>query len=403
MAVNLPAPDPARLDPVPGVELGAAMAGIRKPGRRDLVVMRLAAGTAVAGVFTQNRFCAAPVVLARAHLSRGPRAVVVNTGNANAGTGADGIRRARAVCAAVARAIGCRADQVMPFSTGVIMEPLPVERIVAGVPAAVRDLRSDGWYAAAEGIMTTDTVPKAVSRRVRLSGGIATVTGIAKGSGMIRPDMATMLGFVATDATVDLPALRRMTRQAADVSFNAITVDGDTSTNDAFLCMATGQGPAARSAKDARALVGAITEVARQLAQTIVRDGEGATKFVTVRVEQGRNAAECRKVAYAIAHSPLVKTAFFAGDPNLGRILAAVGNAGVTGLDTTRIDLYIDDVRVARQGGRDPDYLEDAGVAAMRKSEFGVRVVLRRGKAAATVWTCDFSYDYVKINAEYRT
>lgn len=403
MAVNLPAPDPARLDPVPGVELGAAMAGIRKPGRRDLVVMRLAAGATVAGVFTRNRFCAAPVILARAHLRHGPRAVVVNTGNANAGTGADGIRRARQVCAEVARAVGCRAQQVMPFSTGVIMEPLPVERIVAGVPAAVGDLRPDGWAAAAEGIMTTDTVPKAVSRQVRLSGGIATVTGIAKGSGMIRPDMATMLGFVATDAKVALPALRRMTRQAADESFNAITVDGDTSTNDAFLCMATGKGPTVRSAKDARALAEAITEVARQLAQAIVRDGEGATKFVTVRVEQGRNVAECRKVAYAIAHSPLVKTAFFAGDPNLGRILAAVGNAGVTGLDTAQVDLYIDDVRVARRGSRDAAYLEDAGVAAMRKPEFAVRVVLRRGKAVATVWTCDLSYDYVKINAEYRT
>jgi glutamate N-acetyltransferase/amino-acid N-acetyltransferase len=403
MAVNLPAPDPAQLHPVPGIRLGVAMAGIRKPGRRDLVVVELAAGTAVAGVFTRNRFCAAPVHLARAHLRHLTRALVVNTGNANAGTGRDGIARARQVCAAVAKGLGCRTEQVLPFSTGVIMEPLPVARIEAGVPAALSDLRPDNWPAAAEGIMTTDTVAKAVSRRVRLSAGTATVTGMAKGSGMIRPDMATMLGFVATDARVSKAVLQRMTRAAADQSFNAITVDGDTSTNDAFLCLATGQGPVARSTKDVQALAEAIAEVAQKLAQAIVRDGEGATKFVTVRVERGRSVAECRKVAYAIAHSPLVKTAFFASDPNLGRILAAVGYAGVAGLDTSRVDLYIDDVRVARGGGRDPAYREAAGVAAMRKPEFAVRLLLNRGKAATTVWTCDLSYDYVKINAEYRT
>ena len=403
MAVNLPAPDPAQLSPVRGVELGVARAGIRKPDRRDLVVIRVAAGTAVAGVFTRNLFCAAPVVLARAHMRKRVRGLVVNTGNANAGTGRDGLKRARLVCAAVARGLGCQANQVLPFSTGVIMEPLPVERIVSGLPAALQDLRPDNWAAAAEGIMTTDTVPKAVSRRVNLSTGTATVTGIAKGSGMIRPDMATMLGFVATDAKVALPMLQRMTRQAAEVSFNAITVDGDTSTNDAFLCLATGKGPVARSGKDLDLLRTAITEVAQTLAQAIVRDGEGATKFVTVRVEGGRNAAECRKIAYAIAHSPLVKTAFFAGDPNLGRILAAIGNAGVPGLDTAKVDLYIDAVRVARGGGRDPDYREEAGVAAMRKPEFAVRVLLRRGRAAAKVWTCDLSYDYVKINADYRS
>jgi glutamate N-acetyltransferase/amino-acid N-acetyltransferase len=403
MAVNLPAPDAARLYPVPGIELGVAMAGIRKPGRRDLVVVQLAAGTRVAGVFTRNRFCAAPVVLAQSHLKQQPRALVINTGNANAGTGADGIRRARAVCDAVGKAIGCRGNQVLPFSTGVIMEPLPVERIVAGVPSAAGDLRADNWLAAAEGIMTTDTVPKASSRRVRLAGGMATVTGFAKGSGMIRPDMATMLGFVATDAGVPQAALQRLTKSAADRSFNSITVDGDTSTNDAFLCLATGKGPVAKSTRDREALATAITEVAQTLAQAIVRDGEGATKFVTVRVEQGRSEAECRQVAYAIAHSPLVKTAFFASDPNLGRILAAVGYAGIASLDTARVDLYIDDVRVARGGGRDPAYREADGVAAMRKPEFTVRVVLRRGKAAATLWTCDLSYDYVKINAEYRT
>jgi glutamate N-acetyltransferase/amino-acid N-acetyltransferase len=380
-----------------------AKAGIRKPDRRYLVVMRLAQGTAVAGVFTRNRFCAAPVLLARAHLRHPVRALVVNTGNANAGTGFDGIRRAREVCAAAAAALNCRPEQVLPFSTGVIMEPLPVERIVAGLPMAVSDLRVDNWLAAAEGIMTTDTVAKATSRRVHLASGPATVTGIAKGSGMIRPDMATMLGFVATDAKVARPALQRMAKVAADQSFNAITVDGDTSTNDAFICLATGKGPVARSKKDVAALTDAIVGVAQALAQAIVRDGEGATKFVTVRVEGGRSTAECRKVAYAIAHSPLVKTAFFAGDPNLGRILAAIGNSGVSGLDTSKVDLYIDAVRVVRAGGRDPAYREEQGAAAMKKAEFLVRAVLRRGRAGSTVWTCDFSYDYVKINAEYRS
>ena len=403
MAVNLPAPDAAQLHAVPGVELGVARAGIRKPDRKDLLLMRLAPATTVAGVFTRNRFCAAPVVLAKAHLRNAVRALVVNTGNANAGTGRDGLARALAVCRAAAAELGCGPLQVLPFSTGVIMEPLPVARIVTGLPAARRDLRADNWASAAEAIMTTDTVPKAFSRKVRLAAGEATVTGIAKGSGMIRPDMATMLGFVATDARVARSALQRITKAAADQSFNAITVDGDTSTNDAFVCLATGKGPVARSKQDIGALGGAITEVARSLAQAIVRDGEGATKFVTVRVERGRSAAECRKVAYAIAHSPLVKTAFFAGDPNLGRILAAIGNSGVTGLDTSKVDLYIDDVRVARAGGRDAAYREEQGAAAMKKAEFLVRAVLHRGRTASTVWTCDFSYDYVKINAEYRS
>jgi len=403
MAVNLPAPDPAQLLAVSGIELGTARAGIRKPDRRDLLVVRLAPGTTVAGVFTRNRFCAAPVVLAKAHLRRAVRALVVNTGNANAGTGRDGLTRALAVCQAVAAGLDCQAQQVLPFSTGVIMEPLPSERIAAGLPDAIRDLRADNWAAAAEAIMTTDTVPKAFSRNARLAGGEATVTGIAKGSGMIRPDMATMLGFVATDAKVSNVALQRITKAAADQSFNAITVDGDTSTNDAFICLATGKGPVARSKKDVDALADAIAEVAQLLAQAIVRDGEGATKFVTVRVEGGRNAFECRKVAYAIAHSPLVKTAFFAGDPNLGRILAAIGNAPIAGLDTAKVDLYIDEVRVASKGGRDPAYREEQGVAAMKKAEFLVRAVLHRGRAASTVWTCDLSYGYVKINAEYRS
>jgi glutamate N-acetyltransferase/amino-acid N-acetyltransferase len=403
MAVNLPAPDPAQLLAVSGIELGTARAGIRKPDRRDLLVVRLAPGTTVAGVFTRNRFCAAPVVLAKAHLRHAVRALVVNTGNANAGTGRDGLTRALAVCQAVAAGLDCQAQQVLPFSTGVIMEPLPSERIAAGLPDAIRDLRADNWATAAEAIMTTDTVPKAFSRKARLAGGEATVTGIAKGSGMIRPDMATMLGFVATDAKVSKAALQRIAKAAADQSFNAITVDGDTSTNDAFICLATGKGPVARSKKDIDVLSGAVAGVARLLAQAIVRDGEGATKFVTVRVERGRSEAECRKVAYAIAHSPLVKTAFFAGDPNLGRILAAIGNAPIAGLDTAKVDLYIDEVRVASKGGRDPAYREEQGAAAMKKAEFLVRAVLHRGKAASTVWTCDLSYDYVKINADYRS
>jgi glutamate N-acetyltransferase/amino-acid N-acetyltransferase len=405
MAVNLTAPDPAALHAVAGVELGVAMAGVRKANRRDLLIMRLAPGASVAGVFTKNRFCAAPVILAKRHLAarKGIRALIVNTGNANAGTGEDGLARAAEVCAAAAQALGCDPRQVLPFSTGVIMEPLPAERIVAGIPAALADLRAANWAAAAEAIMTTDTVPKAVSRRVRLSGGTATVSGIAKGAGMIRPDMATMLGYVATDAKVEARTLAALVRRAADRSFNCVTVDGDTSTNDAFMLIASGAGPAARAARDLAALGEAVSEVATQLAQAIVRDGEGATKFVTVRVEAGRSEAECRKVAYAIAHSPLVKTAFFASDPNLGRILAAIGYAGVGGLDTSKVDLYLDAVLVARGGARNPGYREADGVAAMKKPEFTVRARLNRGKAAATLWTCDFSFDYVKINAEYRT
>ncbi len=403
MAVNLRAPDPAQLLPVAGVELGVAMAGVRNANRKDLLVIRVAPGATVAGVFTKNRFCAAPVVLAKRHLRNPVRALVVNTGNANAGTGSDGLKRALAVCSALAAVLRCRPGQVLPFSTGVIMEPLPADRIALGLPQALADLRDANWASAAEAIMTTDTVAKAASMRVRLSCGTATVTGIAKGSGMIRPDMATMLAFVATDAKVARSALKRMTRAAADQSFNAITVDGDTSTNDAFICLATGKGPVARSEKDLKTLGTALTDVAQRLAQAIVRDGEGATKFVTVRVERGRNAAECRKVAYAIAHSPLVKTAFFASDPNLGRILAAIGNAGIAGLDTGKVDLYLDEVLVAKGGGRHPGYREELVAAAMKKPEFTVRAVLNRGKVAATVWTCDLSFDYVKINAEYRS
>jgi len=403
MAVNLPPPDPALLYPVPGVELGIATAGIKKPGRKDLLVVRLAPGAVAAGVFTRNRFCAAPVVLARKHLKNPVRALVVNTGNANAGTGKDGLARALRVCASLAERLDCKPQQVLPFSTGVIMEPLPVERIVAGLPAAVAGLREDNWASAAQAIMTTDTVPKACSRKVKLSGGEAVVTGIAKGAGMIRPDMATMLGFVATDVKIAGGALKRIVKKVADQSFNCVTVDGDTSTNDSFLLIASGTGVEARSDNDRKMLEQTILEVSQRLAQAIIRDGEGATKFVTVRVERGRSAAECRKIGYAIAHSPLVKTAFFASDPNLGRILAAIGYAGIKDLKTEKIDLYLDDVLVVRKGGRNPSYLETAALAAMKKPEFAVRVILNRGQSAATLWTCDLSYDYVKINAEYRT
>ncbi len=400
MAVNLAPPDPASLHSVRGVELGVAMAGVRKPNRKDLLVIRLAADSAVAAVFTQNRFCAAPVVIAKRHLRNAVRALVVNTGNANAGTGAEGLRRAMQVCEALAHHLGCEPREILPFSTGVIMEPLPAERITAALPKALLD--KSNWLSAAEAIMTTDTLPKAFSRKLRLSTGEATVTGIAKGAGMIRPDMATLLAFVCTDAGVPRKALERIVTMAAEQSFNCVTVDGDTSTNDSFVVAATGQGPQASSRRDLLKLQIAITAVAQQLAQAIVRDGEGATKFVTIQIDRGRNAEECRRVAYAIAHSPLVKTAFFASDPNLGRILAAIGNSGAP-IEPEKIDLYLDDVHVATGGSRHPGYRDEQGVAAMKKPEFTVRAVLNRGKAAATVWTCDFSFDYVKINAEYRT
>jgi glutamate N-acetyltransferase/amino-acid N-acetyltransferase len=398
VAVNLSAPEPDSLHPVPGIELGVAMAGVKKPGRKDLLVMRLAPGSAVAGLFTRNRFCAAPVLLAKKHLKNEIKALVVNTGNANAGTGDDGVKRAAQVCEALAGHLGCEPDEVLPFSTGVIMEPLPAERITAALPRALLD-KAD-WLSAAEAIMTTDTVPKAFSKRIRLSSGEARVTGIAKGAGMIRPDMATMLGFVATDARVSRSRLRAMVRRVADQSFNCASVDGDTSTNDSFILIASGKGPVASSMKDLETIEDAVTDASRELAQAIVRDGEGATKFVTVRVERGRSRDECRRVAYAISHSPLVKTAFFASDPNLGRILAAIGNSGI---EVDNLNLYLDDVLVAKRGGRDPSYREEQGIAAMRKPEFLVRAVLNRGRAEATVWTCDLSFDYVRINAEYRT
>ncbi|MBS0304741.1 MAG: bifunctional glutamate N-acetyltransferase/amino-acid acetyltransferase ArgJ [Proteobacteria bacterium] len=409
MPVDLAAPDPASLHPVAGVRLGTAMAGVRKAGRRDLVVMAFDAGAAVAGVFTQNRFSAAPVQVCREHLARakGIRALVVNTGNANAGTGADGLARARRSCRALAAQLGIAAEQVLPFSTGVIMETLPVERIEAALPAALAALAPDGWALAAEGIMTTDTVPKAASRRLEIGGRTVTVTGISKGAGMIRPNMATMLGFVATDAVLAPALVQPLLCEAAERSFNRITIDGDTSTNDSFVLVATRRaGHAEITALDSaegRVLAEAVGAVAEQLAQAIVRDGEGATKFITVRVEGGANVDECRRVAYAIAHSPLVKTAFFASDPNLGRILAAVGYAGIDDLDQGLIDLFLDDVHVVARGGRRPEYQEADGQRVMKQSEITIRVCLNRGAHAALVWTCDLSHEYVSINADYRS
>ncbi len=409
MPVNLPAPRPADLYPVPGVKLGIAMAGVRKANRRDLTVVTLVEGSSVAGVFTGNRFCAAPVQLCRKHLALGggARAILINTGNANAGTGEDGLRRALSTCTALAARLALAPEQVLPFSTGVIMETLPNDRIEAGLPAALADLREDHWGEAAEAIMTTDTCPKAASRQVQIEGRTVTVTGIAKGAGMIRPNMATMLGFVATDAAIAPPLLQELLREAADRSFNRITIDGDTSTNDSFLLMAThqaGHAPITQlESADGATLRQAVIEVAQQLAQAIVRDGEGATKFITVRIDGGKTKEECRQVAYAIAHSPLVKTAFFASDPNLGRILAAVGYAGIADLDQTTIDLFLDDVHVVTQGGRHRAYQEADGQRVMKQSEITVRVDLHRGAAHATVWTCDLSYDYVKINADYRS
>ena len=409
MPVNLRAPDAKDLFAVAGVRVGVTMAGVRKPNKRDLVVFALDEHSSVAGVFTTNRFCAAPVQLCREHLGHegNIRALLINTGNANAGTGEDGLARARRSCASLAALMQLRAAQVLPFSTGVIMETLPVERIEAGLPAALAALRSDGWLEAAHGIMTTDTLPKAASRQLQIGGRTVTVTGIAKGAGMIRPNMATMLGFVATDAVVAPHLMQALVNEAADASFNRISIDGDTSTNDSFIVMAThhaGHDPITDlDSPEGRQLRAVLSEVSRQLAQAIVRDGEGATKFITIDIESGRSIAECRKVAYAIAHSPLVKTAFFASDPNLGRILAAVGYAGINDLDQNRIEMHLDNVHVVRHGGRHPDYQEADGQRVMKQSEITIRVALGRGSANAQVWTCDLSHDYVSINADYRS
>ena len=391
---------------VAGIRLGTACAGIKYPDRRDLVVIEAAVGTQVAAVFTRNAFRAAPVTVARVHLAAArPRYLLINTGNANAGTGRQGLADAEASCQTLAELTGCTPLEVLPFSTGVIGEPLPLFRLVAGLPAALAVLQADGWQDAAHGIMTTDTRPKWASRRLTLAGHEVTVTGMAKGAGMIRPDMATMLAFIATDAEVDEGRLRQVLTEAMADSFNAITVDGDTSTNDACVLLATGQSGATipASGDDYEQFAGMVREVCSELAQAIIRDGEGATKFITVRVEGGRDMAECRQVAYAIAHSPLVKTAFFASDPNWGRILAAVGRAGLNELDIDRVALYLDEVCIVREGGRAPDYTEAQGQAVMARSEIIIRVELGRGEAVARIWTTDLSFDYVRINAEYRT
>ncbi|SFU29453.1 bifunctional glutamate N-acetyltransferase/amino-acid acetyltransferase ArgJ [Pseudoduganella namucuonensis] len=411
MAVNSPIPVAADLKPVAGIEIGFAEAGIKKPNRKDLLVLRLAPGATVSGVFTLNRFCAAPVQISKANLAKVNaggepiRALLVNTGNANAGTGEAGMANALKTCGALADLLGCQPEQILPFSTGVILEPLPVDRITAGLPQAVANLTVDNWFNAAEAIMTTDTQPKAGSRTVDIAGHRVTLTGISKGAGMIKPNMATMLGYLAFDAKVAQPVLDVLVKQAADQSFNCITIDGDTSTNDSFMLIATGAGTLEVNSVDSpeyKALAAAVTELSVFLAQAIVRDGEGATKFMTITVEDGADVEECRKIAYSIGHSPLVKTAFFASDPNLGRILAAVGYAGVD-LDVSKINLYLDDVWVAKDGGRNPDYKEEDGQRVMKQSEITVRVKLARGAAAATVYTCDLSHDYVSINADYRS
>jgi glutamate N-acetyltransferase/amino-acid N-acetyltransferase len=409
MPVLLNPPVAADLLPIAGVRLGIAEAGVRKANRKDLTVVLLDEGAAVAGVFTQNRFCAAPVQICRSHLQAGAaiRALVINTGNANAGTGAEGLARANSTCQALAQRLGLESEQVLPFSTGVIMEPLPYERIIAGLDAALADAREDHWLRAAEAIMTTDTLPKAFSAQANVDGAVVRATGISKGAGMIRPNMATMLGFLATDACIAPELMPDLARDLAEASFNRITVDGDTSTNDSFIVIAThraGNAPITGwETPHAQAVRAALLDVAQKLAQAIVRDGEGATKFISIVVEGGRTAAECRQVAYAIAHSPLVKTAFFASDPNLGRILAAVGYAGIADLDQTAIDLHLDDVHVATQGGRHPSYQEADGQRVMKQAEITVRVGLGRGNASDTVWTCDLSHDYVTINADYRS
>ncbi|MGO4153704.1 bifunctional glutamate N-acetyltransferase/amino-acid acetyltransferase ArgJ [Cupriavidus sp. YAF13] len=409
MAVNLPLPLAENLKPVAGVELGWAEAGVRKANRKDVLVVRVAQGSTVAGVFTRNRFCAAPVQVCREHLAagKGIRAIVVNTGNANAGTGEPGLANARATCDALAAQLGIAPEQVLPFSTGVILEPLPVDRITAALPAAIANAKPDNWLAAAESIMTTDTQPKAASRTVQIGGKTVTLSGISKGAGMIRPNMATMLGFVATDATVSQDVLQALVSYAADHSFNSITIDGDTSTNDSFVLIASGKAgaPAIERAEgaDFETLRAALTDLSQELAQMIVRDGEGATKLMTIQVEGGKDVAECRLIAYAVAHSPLVKTAFYASDPNLGRILAAVGYAGVDDLEVERVNLWLDDVLVARDGGRNPEYREEDGQRVMKQAEITVRIALGRGDATATVWTCDLSHDYVSINADYRS
>lgn len=408
MAVNLPLPNKDELKPISGLRLGIAEAGIKRANRKDILVIRLVPGSSVSGVFTQNRFCAAPVQLCRAHLlERNPiEALIINTGNANAGTGDEGLRRAQQTCDALASALDISPEQILPFSTGVILEPLPVEKIITAIPKAISALKEDDWYSAAEAIMTTDTQPKAASLTIQTSAGPIVMTGISKGAGMIQPNMATMLGFIGADVNINSDLLQDLTREAADLSFNAITIDGDTSTNDSFIVMATGQSTVSIQSKSDPAYVafreGLIT-LSRQLAQMIVRDGEGATKFITIRVKGGKDSVECKRIAKSIAHSPLVKTAFFASDPNLGRILAAIGYAGVGDLDSSKVQLWLGDVWVAKDGGRNPDYKEADGQAVMKQSEISITVDLGRGNVEETVWTCDLSHEYVSINADYRS
>lgn len=408
MAVNLFIPSDDAVFPVPGVEIGVTEAGIRKADRRDLTVFSFSAGTTVSGVFTRNRFCAAPVVVCQQHLASGQaiRAMVINTGNANAGTGEPGMQAAHATCAALAQLMHLETEQVLPFSTGVILEPLPVDRIKAGLPAAIQNLAPGNWVSAAHGIMTTDTLPKIYSQHVTIGGKTITITGISKGAGMIRPNMATMLSYLATDAGIAQSLLTPLARDLADVSFNRITVDGDTSTNDSFIVIATGQSGLmidSTAHPDYPALKAALAAAATDLAQKIVRDAEGATKFMTIRVEQAKHTEEALLVAYAVAHSPLVKTAFFASDPNLGRILAAIGYAGITDLDVAGVNLWLGDVLVAKNGGRNPDYQESDGQRIMKEPEILVRIALGRGNVTETVYTCDFSHEYVSINADYRS
>lgn len=395
------------LHPVPGFRLGIASAGIKRAGRKDIVVMELAEGASVAGVFTLNAFCAAPVTLCREHIQHAPRYLLVNTGNANAGTGKPGMQAALETCKALAKLTGVQAEQVLPFSTGVIGELLPSAKVIAALPAAIENLSADQWAQAAEGIMTTDTLPKGASRQITLAGQTITVTGISKGAGMIKPDMATMLGYIATDAKIAQPVLQALLREAADLSFNRITIDGDTSTNDCCMLVATGQAAmeeiTSAQGADYQQLAEVIKSIMLELAQAIVRDGEGATKFVTIQVNGGGNRDECLDVGYAVAHSPLIKTALFASDPNWGRILAAVGRAGVPNLDVERIDVYLDDVCITRSGGRAEEYTEEQGARIMAQAEISIRIDLARGDFQETLWTTDLSHEYVRINAEYRT
>jgi len=409
MPVNLALPMKGDLKPIHGVRLGIAEAGIKRPNRKDILLIELALGSTVSGVFTKNRFCAAPVQVCREHLAQKNdpiRTLIVNTGNANAGTGEEGMRRARASCDALAQQMNLKPHQILPFSTGVILEPLPIDKILAALPSAIRNLKEDDWYSAAEAIMTTDTQPKAASLQINTPEGLITLTGICKGAGMIHPNMATMLGFIATDAAVNQTLLSQLTQEAADLSFNSITIDGDTSTNDSFIVIATGQSSVrieSQTNPTFLAFKEGLIQLSILLAQMIVRDGEGATKLITIEVGGGKNTDECERVAKAIAHSPLVKTAFFASDPNLGRILAAIGYAGIDDLDVSRVQMYLGGVWVAKDGGRNPNYQEADGQRVMKESEITVKINLGRGDAIRTIWTCDLSHEYVSINADYRS